>query len=227
MISKTHNCIFVHIPKNGGSSIENMIWPDIDKRSEDDLWMGIIKPFYNKYQTGGLQHLLAKQILQEVGQPFFDKSLKFTMVRNPWDKVISQYVYMKKRKDLRTFVGMPEECDFARYLELISRKKHVQWEHQHRFFQDDNGELLVNKIFRFENFNSDVAELMKELGIEFDSVIHTNQTKRVHYSKYYNTETKQMVADMYADDIKILNYSFEKPSFLNQLSRFRTIFDKN
>lgn len=94
MLFRKHNAIFIHFPKTGGSSIEDMIWPDIDSRSEEDLWKGFVRPFYNKYQTGGLQHLCAHQIRDEVGRDFFRDAYKFTMVRNPWDKVVSQFVFM-------------------------------------------------------------------------------------------------------------------------------------
>lgn len=209
MISKKYNCIFVHIPKNGGSSIEDMIWPPTHKRTEQDLWMGFVKPFYNKYQTGGLQHLFASQIKQEVGDTFFDQAFIFTMVRNPWDKAVSQFTYMQKREDLRKFLGMPEHCEFAQYLELITHKAHVQWEPQYKFFLDDHGESLVSEVFRFENFETDVARIMDRLGVKFTNILHAKKSSRVHYSQYYNEESKEMVADIYAKDISLLNYAFD------------------
>ena len=67
MISHEKKCIFIHIPKCGGTSVEDVIWPKEQGRTEDDLWMGFVSRFENKYQTGGLQHLLACQVREEVG----------------------------------------------------------------------------------------------------------------------------------------------------------------
>ena len=104
MIHHTHRCIFVHIPKTAGSSIENAIWgDDWTQRTKSQLWMGAVRPGYNKYQSGGLQHLLATQIKQEVGSAVFDDYYKFSFTRNPWDKVVSQFLHLKTRRDIQQY----------------------------------------------------------------------------------------------------------------------------
>ena len=136
MIFHEYKAIFIHIPKAGGSSIENFLWPNIQSRGIDSLWMGFVKPHYNKYQTGGLQHLLAKQVQAEVGDTVFSSYYKFSISRNPWDKAVSQFCFMQRRKDLRDFVGMDERDTFEKYLELIQKKEHVQWKNQLDFILD-------------------------------------------------------------------------------------------
>ncbi len=114
MISDQHRCIFVHIPKCGGTSIEDLIWPA--PRREADLWMGFIDAYNNKYQTGGLQHLTARQIRTEVGESRFAAYWRFSIVRNPFDRLVSQYASMPLRPDLCDFIGFAPEGDFNSYL---------------------------------------------------------------------------------------------------------------
>ena len=208
MISHKHKCIFVHIPKTGGTSIEDLIWPRKRDRTEDNLWMGFIDRFHNKYQTGGLQHLCWMQIRQEVGAAVFENYYKFAIVRNPWDKAVSQYAYMKHREDLRDFVGMKEGDCFKTYLSLIQKTEHVQWAPQYPFIYDTGGEQMVDFVGRFEKFNDEVRVILKELGIWKWKIPHTNKSARKHYSEYYDDESKEIVGEMYQKDVELLGYLF-------------------
>lgn len=105
-----------------------MIWPG--ERTEADLWMGFISRYRNRYQTGGVQHLLARQIREEVGAEVFESYFKFTFVRNPWDKAVSQFASMRDRADLRELIGMASDASLSEYLQLTERHGHVQWERQ-------------------------------------------------------------------------------------------------
>ncbi|MEM6395433.1 MAG: sulfotransferase family 2 domain-containing protein [Bacteroidota bacterium] len=210
MISHRHKCIFIHIPKTGGASVEHVIWPNKSDRTVENLWMGFVNKYENKYQTGGLQHLTANHIKMEVGEEIFKSYFKFSIVRNPWEKVISQYVYMKsKRKDLRKYLGMSRYTSLKKYLHLIQKKKHVQWMSQSDFLLDSNGYILADKIIRFENLNPESISIFNQLNIPNHQLPHINKSERRHYTSYYNDLTKEMVADIYKKDIDLFKYTFE------------------
>lgn len=210
MISHKHRCIFVHIPRTGGSSVENLIWGR--DRSEADLWMGFISEYHNKYQTGGLQHLRAIQIRQEVGPEVFQEYFKFSFVRNPWDKAVSQYMLTKRRPDLQAFIGMEQHDGFKRYLELITRREHVQWTPQHRFIYDEGGELMVDYVGCFERLVGDAGNVLSRLGIQ-GPLSRWQATERLPMDVYYDREAIEMVAEMYATDVQIFGYSGCAPNF--------------
>ena len=153
--------------------------------------------------------MLARQIQLEVGPEVFSEYFKFSIVRNPWDKAVSQFSYMKSRADLREFIGMKEDDEFKRYLSLIQRKCHVQWMSQYLFLEGDNGESLVNFIGKFEDFEIDVHQILKKLQIGMISRIpHNNKSCRTDYRDYYDSESQEMVLHMYAQDIAKFGYSF-------------------
>ena len=208
MIFHKYKTIFIHIPKAGGTSIENLLWPDISTRTADSLWMGFIKPDFNKYQTGGLQHLLAKQAREEVSVDTFDSYYKFAIVRNPWDKVVSQFCYMQRRKDLRNFIGLKKSDSFEKYLSLIQKKEHVQWAKQVDFIFDDNKNLLVDDIFKLENLNDEIEKLSSKIGFEIVRLPHNNKGERKAYAHYYTDKTREIVSELYKDDIEYFKHEF-------------------
>lgn len=170
--------------------------------------MGFIDKYNNKYQTGGLQHLLATQIRAEVGAEVFSRYYKFSIVRNPWDRLISQFVYMDKRDDLRDFIGMKKGASFKKYIDLISKKRHVQWEPQVSFLRNSSGEALVDFVGRYETFSDTVCHVLRTIGIKADRIPHKNKGERGRYTNYYDAESMEMVGAMYAADIEAFQYRF-------------------
>lgn len=205
MISHEHRCIFIHVPKCAGTSIEDAVWPG--PRDESMLWMGLVTPLRNRYQTGGLQHLTARLIRDVVGTDTFDDYYRFAVVRNPWDRAISQYVSLQRRPDLREYLGMEPDASFKTYLELIPRQTHVRWEPQYRFVDDDDGTPLVDTLLRFESLQRDIVPVFERLGIS-QTLPHNHASQRESPEAYYDDEAREMVANIYERDITRFGYSY-------------------
>ena len=177
--------------------------------------MGFDGKHHNKYQTGGLQHLHAGHIKSEFGPEIFNRYFKFSIVRNPWDKAVSQFRYMAKRDDLREYLGMKPDDSFKKYLELISKKTHVQWEPQVRFLFDDSGNSMVDYIGRFESFAESVGTVTNRIGLQVSKIPHANKSRRSSFQDYYDSESKEIVSALYAEDVKAFGYEDARPSVLN------------
>lgn len=203
MISHRHRCIFVHIPRCGGSSVEAVLWPR--ERTASDLWMGFVEPGRNRYQSGGLQHLTAQFIRQEVGDEIFYAYFTFAVVRNPFDKAVSQYAFLRRRPDLRALLGLSPAAGFKEYLRAIGAVPHVQWMPQHAFiFEGDT--LAVQRIVRFERFETEIGQIFTELG-ESAAVPRLHGSERLPLCEYYDDEAVDLVSRIYARDLDLLGYA--------------------
>lgn len=171
--------------------------------------MGFVSSYRNKYQTGGLQHLLARHIRLEVGGNIFNAYFKFAIVRNPWDKLVSQYTYLRKRKDLQHYLGVTAETTFAQYIEAAALSDHVQLTPQVDFVNDENGLSIVDFIGRFETLKEDAQRIFSRIGIQNMILPHTQRSLREKdYRSYYTAETRDRVAQIYERDIALFKYKF-------------------
>ncbi len=211
MICRDRKLIFIHIPKTGGSSVEDMIWPM--PRAETDLWMGFIRPGFNKYQTGGLQHLTARQIRREVGPKMFRDCYRFALIRHPVDRLVSGFNFLNKRGDLRELLGLGPKRTFSAYLNRIQKVRHVQWMPQADFLLDHNG-ILAAELFRLESIGRDFAALAPKLGLIETTLRHSNKTLDATASDDWvvmrkddvTQDHRKTIQRMYQRDFDLLGY---------------------
>lgn len=84
------NRLFIHIPKTGGSSINSV--------------MGIKKGYDYLFSedSRALQHLVPSRVKCILGDKFND-AFKFTVIRNPLDRAVSDYLWIKERLIVNSF----------------------------------------------------------------------------------------------------------------------------
>ena len=189
-----YKCIFVHIPKNAGLSV-----------------------CYTLFGNTGGSHRKIVDYKQIFSPNTFNSYYKFTFVRNPWDRLVSTFFFLKKggltEKDkawAESHLGV--YTDFGVFVkewlteERISNSLHFQ--HQHVFLEDEKGNIAVDFIGRFETIETDFLAITKRLGIN-RSLQKTNASERdLNYRSYYDDETKAIVGSIYAKDISLFNYEF-------------------
>ena len=185
MINHKHKCIFIHINKCGGTTIDTLFAGRFD---------GHKKAFEYKQSTPNI----------------FDNYFKFTFVRNPWDRVVSFYHYQIKRN--WDFYPFNETISFDNFVKNWLRHMRGQTSlatHPcYAWISDKDDNLLVDFIGRFENFQEDFNVVCDKIGIAKKQLPHQNKSKHKHYTEYYDDETKQIVAEKYAKDIEYFGYKF-------------------
>lgn len=176
MISHEHKVIFVHVPKTGGQSIEQMFLDDLklDWNARGTL---LLRP-NNDPEKGPprLAHLYADEYVKlgHVSQEQFDSYLKFAIVRDPYARMVSEYFYrfretpFWKRPTPRSFLGRSHEED------RLDTTRHLDT--QTRFVMDEDGKLLVDRIIKLENLKDEIGPLSKEIFGEPREAPHRNKS---------------------------------------------------
>ena len=185
---KNGNYIFIHINKTAGTSIIDVIG----------------KPFR--------KHLTSREVIKVIGQKKWDAAYKFAVVRNPWDKVVSQYKHnikvnssnMTNRKiSFKDWVG----CTFGEPKDEIYYARPQMFLPQVEWLKNYEGHIDMDKIIRFENLNEGINEVFEVLSID-SKLPHLNRTPKTAYSDYYDDKSRQIVSDWFHEDIKEFSYTF-------------------
>lgn len=178
--------IMIHVNKTGGSSI-------------------------GKAFGMPLEHKTALEKIAQLGQKKWDNCFSFAVVRNPWDKVVSHYHYRVQTNQ----TGLADaEINFKQWVKLCYEQQDPAYYDKPKMFQpqidwisDQQGNILVNYICKFENLNADFSTLCKTIGKSVE-LPHIKTSKRGNYSEYYDEETREIVRKWFKKDIDLFDYEF-------------------
>ena len=215
MISFPLETIFVHVPRCAGTSVERAIWLNKSDRTLENLWGNVFDGQSNPLQTGGMQHLTATHI-RGLYPIEFEKFWKFSIVRNPFDRIVSQYYYtIRGRPDLLKYLGFSRirirygKVPFGEYVSRIMQRTHVQWLPAAYFVTDlVRGGLLVDHIARYEDLTEDWDVIRKRLGLKKELRRAKTSGKRPHYTEVIGHSSRRKLEAFYREDLEMFEYAF-------------------
>ena len=160
MYSEKFKTIFVHIPKTGGQSIEHVFIADSGLTWETRAALLLRRKTKEEKGPNRLAHLLAREYVPfgYVTQDDFAASFKFAVVRNPYDRAISEYRYK--------IIDKPAARDltFREYVTSLETGKRTRHDvPQSDFVLDKSGMMVVDKVLRFENLAEDFADVSRRI----------------------------------------------------------------
>ena len=157
MISFPHKTIFIHIPKCAGQSVEETFLNDIglDWCKHRHLFGCFKKPStWSNNFPDRLAHLTAYEYfdLDFINKETFFKFYKFSIVRDPFDRVVSAWKDLTKsidsnKKDINYFILniLPNHVSENNYF-FKSQKDYL--------FDPKTDKILVDNIFKIDELKS-------------------------------------------------------------------------
>ena len=199
MISHTHRAIFIHVPKSGGTSVNNCLRKlGFDRTEYHTATDGSNDDITGAYKNGTAWRV--ERGLTDVWQDYF----KFAFVRNPWDKMVSCWKNRaKKYKSFAEFLGEYPYDDTNHNLiwHTLPQLTHLS---------DLNGDIMVDYIGKFEDLQQDFDNALTELNLPSNKLPKLNSSDHLHYSSYYETsEQVDFVYKLYKKEIDMFKYEFE------------------
>ncbi len=238
LICDEFRSIFVHVPKTAGQSIEQVFidrlgltWDTRSKlllrrsRSPDEGPPALAHLFASEYVSNG-----------HISQSQFDQYFKFTFVRNPWDRLVSEYRYRRFERQYGFETFDFEEFLFDRFPEAGWSDLYRHTVPQYKYIFDQHDTQLVDFVGRYECLEADFQYVTTKLGmgdvqlprrnsIPFGAILPERRRRQSfqfeqtevsdgpfcdtspRYTNYYSKRTWQFVADLYSRDIDLFGYS--------------------
>lgn len=206
MYLPNRNLLFIHINKNGGTTVRHHL-SNWDNR--------IISGDYNRIVNGWHYHTPAIQAQKLLTTQEWNTSFKFAFVRNPWDRCVSVFHFRKAQKP-----GFYKDIDFESWLlsneEKVCNnltfgfKSFIDFNFlapQYYWLLDQNHEMCMDFVGRFEKFEEDFSQICDLFG-QKERILHLNKGSHGNYRQYYSVETRKLVEKIAAVDIDFFGYRF-------------------
>jgi len=186
----------------------------------------------NRKEIGGSRgHHNIYYFKQKLANKEFQEAFKFAFVRNPFDRMIAAFLRGEIRcKDFTLEETKKALIDWFRdepknshrsftnkdLRDKLCVKNHVgrigimSFAPQWYYLCDEEGNIPLNFVGRFENKESDWGKVCKVLNIEHKKLPLININKRYEqslYRDYYTQESEDFVRKIYKNDFELFDYS--------------------
>ena len=223
--------LFIWVPKCGGSSI----YKYCVKNKQINMFKLMIKEEHWKMVTdenGKIDysdrnltttHSDIDTLIKEgwVSLNFYKKSFKFSVVRNPYDRAVSLFFYLK----LDWGNKKHKAYSFKEWVEILYKNKHLipknsktsivhgpiyklnnQWNTMSSWIPKD-----IDKIYYLEEIDKIPESINEVLGLNnnyTEKIGHFNKSeKKKKYVDYYDEDTREKIYEIYKEDFIRFNYS--------------------
>ena len=193
------NLQFIHIPKNAGTTIENVGDKHNIKwgRFNDDL------KNYTDFNECTYWHTPPSKFNKN---SYYNLNKTFCVYRDPYERIVSEFKYRNnsktlKKEDLNNWIQND--------LPNLFKQKYLKNCHiipQYDFIFDENGNKTCDIILDFDNLNNDFNNLMKDYNYNVKlNNLKLNSSNSNLTVNDLDENSKKIINKLYKDDFKIKN----------------------
>ena len=214
IISRGRRYVFVHIPKTGGTALTLALEA---RAMKDDILIGdTAKARARKGRLKGIKstgrlwkHSTLSDIQGLITPEETAHFFTFTLVRNPWDRAVSYYHWLRAQSFAHPAVGFAKTHDFAGFLALPQTQTAFRLWPASAYLRDGSGTERASAFIRLEHLEQDIAPLEAHLGFALGPIARVNaSTRAADYRGYYTPASADLLADVCAEDIARFGYLF-------------------
>lgn len=213
IISFGRQYLFVHIPKTGGTAMALALE---DRAKADDILIGDTpkakrrKRRLKDVQTSGRlwKHSTLRDIDGLLSPAQMDPLFCFTLVRNPWDRVVSYYHWLQDQTFDHPAIGLAQSLPFGAFVAHPHTQASLRAETYGGYLRDVTGQERSALFIRLEHLEDDIKPLEHHLGFAL-SLPKVNVSRRQRdYCGYYDDDSANLVGRLCAEDIARFSYRF-------------------
>ena len=191
---------FIHIPKNAGTTIENIA-------NENDVKWGRFNTIH-KNDVGDVHcsywHIPPKYMKDD---NLYEKDETFCVMRDPYSRIVSEFAYQNQRDPTKN-----NKSELNGWIKKVLSQKN-KWAYnchllpQSEYIYDEEGTKLCDNILPFDNLTQSFNDLMqdKNIDVKMEKTRNDNKTYFNLSVKDIDDENLKRIFDYYKKDFETIN----------------------